>query len=101
MELSVIVPTYNEAENLPLLLWLLRKHIPSEVAWEVIVVDDASPDGTADLADRLARDWPQLVLRVLRRSHKAGLGSAYSHGLQQARGEFVLLLDADLSHHPK
>jgi dolichol-phosphate mannosyltransferase len=99
-KLSIIVPTYNEALNTPILAWLLHKHLSHE-AYELIIVDDASPDGTAEVSRRLASLWPDLPLVVLSRPCKMGLGSAYMHGLKVARGELVLLLDADLSHHPK
>lgn len=100
--LSIIVPTFNEALNIPVLAWLLDKHLSgTDESYELIIVDDGSPDGTAEVSRKLGDRWPQLPLTVLSRPHKMGLGSAYMHGLLAARGEFVLLLDADLSHHPK
>ncbi|KAG1655814.1 hypothetical protein FOA52_008377 [Chlamydomonas sp. UWO 241] len=99
--LSVIVPTYNEALNLPILAWLLHEHLHGLVDYEVVVVDDASPDGTADVAMRLAASMPQLRLRLVSRPGKLGLGSAYARGLAECKGGLVLLMDADLSHHPK
>uniref|UniRef100_A0A6U2JBC8 Dolichol-phosphate mannosyltransferase subunit 1 n=1 Tax=Chlamydomonas euryale TaxID=1486919 RepID=A0A6U2JBC8_9CHLO len=102
--LSIIVPTYNEAANLPLLAWLLNRHLstpPATVDFELVVVDDSSPDGTAAVAEHLAAALPQLLLKVVSRPGKLGLGSAYIEGLKAARGQLVLLMDADLSHHPK
>ena len=100
--LSIIIPTYNEALNIPVLAWILNKHLSATgIEYELIIVDDGSPDGTADVSRMLADCWPQLSITVLSRPCKMGLGSAYIHGLGSARGEFVILLDADLSHHPK
>jgi dolichol-phosphate mannosyltransferase len=69
--------------------------------FEVIIVDDGSPDGTQDVAKQLQQLYGEhrIVLRF--RPCKMGLGSAYMHGCESARGEFVVIMDADLSHHPK
>jgi dolichol-phosphate mannosyltransferase len=66
--------------------------------WELIVVDDGSPDGTADLAESYADKHP---VRVLRRPGKAGLASAVLAGFAQARGDVLVVMDADLSHPPE
>lgn len=92
----ICLPTYNERENLPRVLDALE---PFGV--EVLVIDDNSPDGTGDLADRLAadRDW----VSVLHRERKEGLGPAYLAGFRRALSgdaEYVLEMDADLSHDP-
>jgi dolichol-phosphate mannosyltransferase len=94
----VIVPTYNERENLPQLVERVRA-LPVEV--EVLIVDDNSPDGTGELADELAAQWPWL--HVLHRTVKDGLGRAYCAGFAWAleRGyEFIFEMDGDLSHNP-
>lgn len=93
----ICLPTYNERENLPRVLDALE---PFGV--EVLVIDDNSPDGTGDLADRLAadRDW----VSVLHRERKEGLGPAYLAGFRRALSgdaEYVLEMDADLSHDPE
>lgn len=93
--LSIVVPTYNERANLPPLLAALRQHAPRP--YEVIVVDDASPDGTADAARSLAREHP---VRLVARQGKLGLGSACRAGVGAARGDAIALMDADLSHDP-
>lgn len=95
----VVIPTYNEAENLSLVLGRLRASVPEA---DVLVVDDGSPDGTGDLADRLAAADPRVS--VLHRSQKAGLGAAYLHGFRVAleRGyDVVGEMDADGSHQPE
>jgi dolichol-phosphate mannosyltransferase len=94
---SVIVPTYNEAGSLPLLVERLSKAF-ADGQWELVVVDDGSPDGTADVAERLGHANP---VRVVRRAGKAGLASAVVAGFAEARGEALLVMDADLSHPPE
>jgi len=102
---SVILPTYNESENLPYMLWLLNKHLnKAGIDWEVIVVDDASPDGTQKVCHALMKIFNTeerdcIVLKP--RPGKLGLGTAYIHGMKFARGSFIILMDADMSHHPK
>jgi dolichol-phosphate mannosyltransferase len=94
----VVVPTYNEAANLERLVSEIRQAGP----FDVLIVDDHSPDGTGDLADRLADRWRGRV-SVLHRSAKLGLGSAYVAGFRNAlsRGyEHVFEMDADFSHDP-
>lgn len=97
----VVVPTYNEAANLPTLVRrLMALPIPS---LHLLIVDDASPDGTGDLADAMAREDPERF-SVLHRSGKLGLGSAYTAGFRRALGlgaEAVVQMDADLSHAPE
>jgi dolichol-phosphate mannosyltransferase len=95
----VIVPTYNEAENVERILERLRASVPDVHA---LVVDDGSPDGTGELAEKLAAGDPRL--HVLRRTAKTGLGTAYIAGFRWAldRGYDVLVeMDADGSHAPE
>lgn len=99
MRISAVVPTYNEAENLPLLVSALLS-LPLDLS--VLVVDDNSPDGTGDVADELAAAEPRV--RVLHRASKDGLRSAYLAGIREvlSRGAgAVLQMDADLSHDPQ
>ena len=94
----MVLPTYNEAENLPEVLRRIRAAVP-EVA--VLVVDDASPDGTGQLAEQLAEELGGV--RVLHRGAKEGLGSAYRAGFTavlEAGATSVVSMDADLSHDP-
>jgi dolichol-phosphate mannosyltransferase len=95
----MVVPTYNESLNLGPLLERLRRAQP---AVDVLVVDDGSPDGTGDLAERLAATDPHVS--VLHRTTKEGLGAAYRHGFEVAleRGYDVIgEMDADGSHQPE
>lgn len=94
----VIVPTYNEIESLEALIGRLRQAVPDA---DVLVVDDASPDGTGELADRLATADPGIA--VLHRPGKDGLGRAYLAGFQRAIDggyDYVVEIDADGSHDP-
>lgn len=101
LQLSIILPTYNEAKNLEemvrRLTGLLDGKMPS--GYEIIVVDDNSPDGTAELALRLTSGYPQL--RVMRRVDERGLSTAVIRGWQAARGEILAVIDADLQHPPE
>jgi len=94
--LSIILPTYNESENILLLLDALEQHIP--VSYEAIVVDDNSPDGTWSLVGEYARTHPQVVL--VHRTQERGLTSAINAGLDCARGELLLWMDVDMSMPP-
>jgi dolichol-phosphate mannosyltransferase len=95
----VVIPTYNERDNLEWIVGRVRAAVPSV---DVLVVDDDSPDGTGEVADKLAAIDDQVT--VLHRSEKAGLGAAYLHGFRVAldRGyDVVGEMDADGSHQPE
>src|SRR5258708_669004 len=94
----IIVPTYNEKDNLPPLTDRLLK-LPVPV--DLLVVDDNSPDGTGKIADDLAAKHPQV--HVLHRAQKNGLGRAYCDGFKWAlerNYEFIFEMDGDFSHNP-
>jgi len=99
MNVLIIVPTYNERENLPLLVRQILDPFP----YDVLVVDDQSPDGTGGVADELARAYPGR-LHVMHRTGPRGLGLSYLDGFRWALGHgsrLVCQMDADLSHDPK
>lgn len=99
MKTLVLVPTYNERENLPVLV----KDILAVPGTEVMVLDDQSPDGTGAVADALAIEYPGRV-RVLHRTGPRGLGVSYLEGFKHAiagDADLVCQMDADLSHDPK
>jgi len=115
---SIIVPTYNEQLNIAMLISLIveameekeetaskRKRNQEKISspfYEVIVVDDNSQDQTQQTIRKLQKiEKYRDIVRLKPRKGKLGLGSAYIHGLQFARGEFVIIMDADLSHNPK
>jgi glycosyltransferase involved in cell wall biosynthesis len=98
VRVTVVVPTYNEVDNLDPLCRQVRKMLPHA---QILIVDDASPDGTAARADELAAELGQIA--VLRRAAKTGLGAAYRAGLRAAiddGAEICVQMDADLSHDP-
>ncbi|KAF7075863.1 hypothetical protein CFC21_080601 [Triticum aestivum] len=99
-EYSIIVPTYNERLNVALIVYLIFKHLP-DAKFEIVIVDDGSPDGTQDIVKQLQQVYGEDRVLLRARPRKLGLGTAYMHGLKHASGEFVVIMDADLSHHPK
>jgi len=99
MRITVVLPTYNEAENLPKLVSALLS-LPLDLT--ILVVDDLSPDGTGKIADELSTQHPGKVV-ALHRTGKLGLRSAYMDGFQRAfalAAEVVVQMDADFSHDP-
>ncbi|KAI1285512.1 Dolichol-phosphate mannosyltransferase subunit 1 [Halotydeus destructor] len=99
---SILLPTYNESENLPIIIWLLIKHLEeSKVNFEVIIIDDGSPDGTLQVAEQLQLIYGRDKIVLRPRAKKLGLGTAYVHGMAHATGNYIIIMDADLSHHPK
>jgi len=96
--LTIIVPTYNEAGNIVELVDRSESALMN-VDFEIIVVDDSSSDGTANLAEGLGRKYGNV--RVLRRPRKSGLASAVLDGLKVAEGDAVAVIDADLQHPPE
>jgi len=98
---SVILPTYNERRNLPVIVSLINDSFTkNNLDYEIIIVDDGSPDGTANIAKQLQKAFPRRII-LKERAGKLGLGTAYIHGLHFASGNFVIIMDADFSHHPK
>jgi dolichol-phosphate mannosyltransferase len=101
--LWLFLPTYNEVGNLDKVVrataGALERAVPGD--WRILVVDDASPDGTGELADQLAQEFE--AVEVLHRTGKDGLGKAYLAGFRYAverDAEFVIVMDADFSHDP-
>ena len=96
----VVLPTYNEAENLPLMIEALLA-LPVDLG--VLVVDDNSPDGTGDLAEQISQQHPGHI-SVLHRAEKTGLGAAYIAGFRRAidlGATYIIQMDCDFSHQPK
>ncbi|XP_022120326.2 dolichol-phosphate mannosyltransferase subunit 1 [Pieris rapae] len=99
---SILLPTYNERENLPIIIWLIIKYLDrSGIDFEVIIIDDGSPDGTLEVAKQLQNLYGSNKIVLRPREKKLGLGTAYIHGIKHATGNFIIIMDADLSHHPK
>ena len=98
MKALIVMPTYNERENLP---ELLRRIFAEKLPIEILIIDDASPDGTGAVADKLAASDPRV--HVMHRPGKMGLGSAYVAGFRYALErdyDAVFEMDADFSHNP-
>jgi dolichol-phosphate mannosyltransferase len=98
-EVSVVVPTYNERDNIAKLIHALHEALSEAgVSYEVVVVDDNSPDGTAEVARSLSSRYN---VHVLVRPGKLGLASAILDGVRASRGRYVAVMDADLQHPPE
>ena len=128
VDLSIIIPTYNESENILHLLKSIKEKIPSPLFSEIIVVDDNSPDRTAELVegysqtlendnvevsnsssselklhgpnDFINNSHAQFSVSVIHRDEKKGLVSAIMDGIKSSKGQYILVMDADLSHSP-
>ncbi|MER3408411.1 MAG: dolichol-phosphate mannosyltransferase [Nitrososphaera sp.] len=116
MPLSIILPTYNESENIAGMMDSIVEALPDGIHAEIIVVDDNSPDGTADIAqehagklasssnsigDNNTGAGKHIKVQVIRRPGKLGLSSAILAGAQQAQGEAIVVMDSDMSHPPQ
>lgn len=96
----VIIPTYNEKENIEK---IIRKVFSLAFAFEVLIIDDGSPDGTAEIVKKLQLEFPD-QLHLEQRSGKLGLGTAYIHGFKWALSKnyaYIFEMDADFSHNPE
>ncbi|KAA6426353.1 MAG: dolichol-phosphate mannosyltransferase [Trebouxia sp. A1-2] len=99
---SVLLPTYNERDNIAIVVWLLVKTFTSsDIDYEIVIIDDNSQDNTQGVVRQLQQLYGDDRIILKCRPGKLGLGTAYVHGLRYARGEYVIIMDADLSHHPK
>ncbi len=97
LPISIVVPTYNERDNLAPLTERIFATLEPDTA-ELLIVDDNSPDGTAAVAEELSEKYP---VRCLIRHDERGLATAVIRGLREARGELCVAMDADLSHPPE
>lgn len=97
-KVSIVVPTYNERRNITKTLARIRRSLAKMPNYEVIVVDDSSPDSTWKAVERAQARDPRITL--IKRGAKLGLSSAAMLGFRAARGKFIGLMDADLSHDP-
>ena len=103
MKLAIVIPTYNEAETIPSLINELFEKIKQFVEkLDILIIDDSSPDGTADIVRELGTKYEKIT--VIQRPKKMGLGAAYKEGfryvLEKLDSELVLQMDADHSHQP-
>nr|AIF13978.1 glycosyl transferase family protein (DPM1) [uncultured marine thaumarchaeote KM3_65_D04] len=103
-QVSIIIPTYNESENIIQVLKSIGDHLPKDIATEAIVVDDNSPDGTGKVVEDYINDTQNKIgytVDVIHRKTKSGLSSAILDGIQHSSGETVVVMDSDFSHPPK
>ncbi|PJZ68045.1 hypothetical protein CH373_18260 [Leptospira perolatii] len=94
-KVSIIIPTYNESENLPLTVNAVRR-VLHDFDYEMIIVDDNSPDGTWRVAENLKENFPNI--KVIRRIGVTGLSSAVLTGMAMAEGDYIFVMDSDLQH---
>ena len=98
MDVSVIIPTYNERANIGRLLKEVSSNLANaKLHYEIVVVDDNSQDGTADIVRNIARSTHT---KLISRKQKAGIGTAYQAGIRNSCGDIIITMDADLSHDP-
>ena len=103
-QVSIILPTYNESQNILGMLKLIRENIPKGVYTETIVVDDNSPDGTGKIVEEYISNIKKIAentIDIIHRKAKEGLSSAILNGIQNAKGETIVVMDSDFSHPPQ
>jgi dolichol-phosphate mannosyltransferase len=99
-QVSIIIPTYNESQNILKILRTISKHIPKNISTEAIVVDDNSPDGTGKIVEEYLKDFKKVAgytINIIHRKAKDGLSSAILNGIQNAKGETIVVM----SNHTK
>jgi len=103
-QVSIIIPTYNESQNIVGILKSIRENIPRGIFTETIVVDDNSPDGTAKIVEDYISSIKKIAehtIDLIHRKAKKGLASAILNGIQKAKGETIVVMDSDFSHPPQ
>lgn len=97
MKISIVVPTYNESENIEKIIPLVNSALKN-YNHEIVIVDDNSPDGTAEVAKKIAENYP---IKGVVRDKKSGLASAILTGFMNSSGEILGVIDADMQHPPE
>ena len=103
-QISIIIPTYNESENIIKILRTIGEILPKNISTQAIVVDDNSPDGTGRLVEDYLKNVKKMAhytIEIIHRKAKDGLGSAILNGIQQAKGDTIVVMDSDFSHPPQ
>ena len=103
-QISIIIPTYNESENIIKILCTIGEILPKNISTQAIVVDDNSPDGTGKLVEDYLKNVKKMAhytIEIIHRKAKDGLGSAILKGIQQATGDTIVVMDSDFSHPPQ
>jgi len=103
-QVSIILPTYNESQNIVDIIKLIHENIPKGINTETIVVDDNSPDGTGKIVEDYISNIKKIAentINIIHRKAKNGLSSAILNGIQNAKGETIVVMDSDFSHPPQ
>jgi len=103
-QVSIIIPTYNESQNILKILKSIGDILPKNILAEAIVVDDNSPDGTGKIVENYLKEFKKITgytIDVIHRTAKKGLSSAILNGIQQASGDTIVVMDSDFSHPPQ
>lgn len=102
-QISIIIPTYNESQNILQILKSIKDNLPKNFVTQAIVVDDNSPDGTGKLVEDYLKNIKKMAdytIEIIHRKAKDGLGSAILKGIQHAKGDTIVVMDCDFSHPP-
>jgi len=103
-QISIIIPTYNESQNILQILKSIKDNLPKNFVTQAIVVDDNSPDGTGKLVEDYLKNIKKMAdytIEIIHRKAKDGLGSAILKGIQHAKGDTIVVMDCDFSHPPQ
>ncbi|MEO2264935.1 MAG: glycosyltransferase family 2 protein [Nitrosopumilus sp.] len=103
-QVSIIIPTYNESKNIIKILHHIGEILPKNISTQTIVVDDNSPDGTGKIVEDYLKNVKKIAdntIEIIHRKTKDGLGSAILKGIQQAKGDTIVVMDCDFSHPPQ
>ena len=103
-QISIIIPTYNESQNIINILKSIGSNLPKNIHTEAIVIDDNSPDGTGKLVEDYLKNVKKIAdytIEIIHRKAKDGLGTAILKGIQQAKGDTIVVMDCDFSHPPQ
>ena len=99
MLISIVIPTYNEKNNVTKLITLIKKNLKNVKKKELIIVDDNSPDGTFEFCRKKFLKFNDI--KVYKRKEDKGLAKSILHGIKKSKGEIIVVMDADLTHNPK
>jgi dolichol-phosphate mannosyltransferase len=103
-QVSIIIPTYNESQNIINILKSIGSNLPKNLLTQAIIVDDNSPDGTGKIVEDYMKNLKKMAnytIEIIHRKAKDGLGSAILNGIQHAKGDTIVVMDSDFSHPPQ
>jgi len=103
-QISIIIPTYNESQNIINILKSIGSNLPKNFLTQAIIVDDNSPDGTGKIVEDYLKNLKKIAgytIEIIHRKAKDGLGSAILNGIQHAKGDTIVVMDSDFSHPPQ